>query len=135
MQSSFKSQPPSFIEEIQRDLRDTAMRAKHIIFMGYSLPLDDVAYRAFFAASRQRVNRPVHCTIVGREDDYPNWYGPSDLKNLNLPPVHAVNAAIDIFGEDNVRFFGGGVPGVFLDGGKVTDDRLENLLTWSATPR
>ena len=47
MQSSFKSPPPSFIEEIKRDLRATTMQATHIIFMGYSLPPDDVDYRAF----------------------------------------------------------------------------------------
>ena len=32
MQSSFKSPPPSFIEEIRRDLRAVAMKANHIIF-------------------------------------------------------------------------------------------------------
>jgi hypothetical protein len=33
MQSSFKGTPPSFIDEIQRDLRALVMRAEHIIFM------------------------------------------------------------------------------------------------------
>ena len=41
MQSSFKARPPSFIEEIQRDLQAMTMQANHIIFMGYSLPPDD----------------------------------------------------------------------------------------------
>jgi len=63
MQSSFKPQPPSFIEEIQRDLRATTMRADHIIFMGYSFPVDDVTYRAFFSARRQH-SKPVFCTVV-----------------------------------------------------------------------
>jgi hypothetical protein len=45
-----------------------------------------------------------------------------------------VNAAIDIFGDDNVRFYGGGVPNVFLDsGGRATDATLERLLTWLPT--
>ena len=48
MQSSFKPRLPSFLEEIQRELRATTMGAKHIILMGYSLPVDDVTYRAFF---------------------------------------------------------------------------------------
>ena len=76
MQSSFKSQPPSFIEEIQRDLRATTMQANHIIFMGYSLPQDDVTYRAFFSASCQRHKGPsdqqVRCTIIGKENE-PSW--------------------------------------------------------------
>jgi hypothetical protein len=135
MQSSLKSQPPSFIAEIQRDLRATAMRANHIIFMGYSLPPDDVTYRAFFSASRQRGNpqgdATVRCTVVGKEDDHPDWYGPTELKARTFPDGHAVKAAGDIFNPDNVRFYGGGIPDVFLDGGKATDARLERLLNWS----
>ncbi len=134
MQSSFKSQPPSFIEEIDRDLRATMMQAEHIILMGYSLPPDDVTYRAFFSARHQRGDNraPVRCTVVDKDDANPNWYGPTELKTRSFrgkdgknPPV---NAARDIFGEDNVRFYGGGVPNVFLDSeGTVTDATLEQL--------
>jgi len=56
MQSSFKPAPPSFIDEIQRDLRALVMRANHVILIGYSLPPDDVTYRSFFAARRQRTD-------------------------------------------------------------------------------
>jgi hypothetical protein len=140
MQSSFKSPPPSFIEEINRDLRATTMRANHIIFMGYSLPLDDVDYRAFFSASSQRGktqddHQHVRCTIVGRETSHPGWYGPSALKARieSFPQEHAVRAAIDIFGEKNVRFYGGGFPDVFLDGGTASGAKLEYLLNWPST--
>ena len=44
MQSNFKRPPPPFMEEIQRDLRVVVENAGHIIFMGYSLPPDDVGY-------------------------------------------------------------------------------------------
>lgn len=131
MQSSFKSQPPSFIEEIQRDLRATTMQATHIILMGYSLPLDDVTYRAFFSARCQRKNNPVRCTVVNLSPDNPDWYGPEELKTRKFQEDHPVKAAYDIFGEDNVRFYGGGIPNVFLDGGVVTDVALERLLNWS----
>lgn len=136
MQSSFKSQPPSFIEEIQRDLRAATMKADHIIFMGYSLPLDDVTYRAFFSARRQRKigtkDDPVRCTIVDKNDENPDWYGPNELKTRSsLPDV--VKAACDIFGDGNVRFYGGGIPNIFLDGGVVTKAALERLLDWSST--
>jgi hypothetical protein len=135
MQSSFKPRPPSFIEEIQRDLRTTTMQARHIIFMGYSLPQDDVTYRAFFSASRQRTRsrdeRPVQCTVVGLEPSSPHWCGPAESEKLR---VDTVKAAIDIFGGDNVRFFGGGVPNVFLDGDQVTEGALQKLLDWSSTP-
>ncbi len=130
MQSSFKSQPPSFIEEIQRDLRATTMQANHIIFMGYSLPLDDVTYRAFFSARCRREGDPVYCTVVGKCNENSDWYGPNELKiRSSLPDV--VKAACDIFGDGNVRFYGGGIPNVFLDGGVVTKAALERLLSWS----
>ena len=136
MQSSFKSQPPSFIEEIQRDLRAAAMQANHIIFMGYSLPPDDVSYRAFFSARCQRKKgageEPVRCTVVNRDERNSGWYGPAELKNRPLGG-DTVKAARDIFGDDNVRFYGGGIPSVFLDGGVATDDALERLLNWSST--
>ena len=46
-----------------------------------------------------------------------------------------VKAAKDIFGEDNIRFYGGGIPEVFLDaGGRGTADKVEQLLDWSSTP-
>lgn len=132
MQSSFKARPPSFIEEIQRDLRATTMQADHIIFMGYSLPPDDVSYRAFFCARRRRGNQSVKCTVVDFDPRYPDWVGPITLKSLirefkESSPVHA---ACDIFGGKNVRFYGGGIPNVFLDNRKVTTDKLEYLLTW-----
>jgi hypothetical protein len=134
MQSSFKSAPPSFIEEIQRELRATTMQAKHIIFMGYALPPDDVAYRALFSASRQRGKGAVRCTIVGLDRDNPDWYGPTELKTRAFLKEHTVKAAVDLFGEDNVRFYGGGIPNVFLDRGKATDAKVEQLLTWSPRP-
>ena len=138
MQSSFKSPPPSFIEEIQRDLRAATMQADHIIFMGYSLPLDDVTYRAFFSARCQRKkemkdDRPVRCTIVNKDKKNPDWYGPETLKTRSFKSDHVVKIAGDIFGKDNVRFYGGGIPEVFLDGGRATTIALERLLNWSST--
>jgi hypothetical protein len=135
MQSSFKSPPPSFIEEIQRDLRATTMRAKHIIFMGYSLPPDDVDYRALFAASCKRSHeerlKPVRCTIVGRDDEHDDWCRVTEDEAPRLRQHATVRAVIDLFGDENVRFYGRGVPDVFLDNGKATDAKLDKLLTWS----
>jgi hypothetical protein len=49
----------------------------------------------------------------------------------DFPEDLGVRAARDIFGEDNVRFYGGGVPNVFCDGDQVTEAALERLLNWS----
>ena len=138
MQSSFKDPPPPFLDEIKRDLRVAVQNANHIVLMGYSLPTDDVDYRAFFAARRHRdPNNPVRCSIVTLSEKHgPQWYGPSELPAM-LPhmekeksPRTTLEAAHDLFGIENVRFYGGGVPNVFLDGGRVTDSAVEKLLTW-----
>ncbi len=134
MQSSFKQPPPSFIDEIQRDLRALVMRADHVILMGYSLPPDDVIYRSFFAARRQRTDasHPVRCTVVGWQPSISGIIGPPNLGPGSFPEGTAVHSAREIFGADNVRFSGEGVPGAFCDAtGGVSDSRLEELFTWN----
>jgi hypothetical protein len=45
-----------------------------------------------------------------------------------------VNAAVDIFGDGNAGFYGGGVSDVFIDGGgTATEAMLERLMNWSST--
>ena len=148
MQSNFKSPPPPFLEEIKRDLRVAIQNADHIILMGYTLPPDDVDYRAFIAARRRRErehegqregDRPVKCSVVvGKEKEYGSqWHDSSAWRDM-LPSMEVENAprttleaARDLFGESNVRFYGGGIPDVFLSGGSgVMDAAVEKLLTW-----
>ena len=136
MQSNFKSLPP-FIEEIQRDLRVSVQDAHHIIFMGYSLPADDVDYRAFFATRRRRGPTPVRCSVVIGTKDERRWLGPSEwpekLSTMKhgCPPRSTLEAARDLFELENVRFYGGGIPAVFLNGqGQVTDFAVNQLLSW-----
>ena len=132
MQSSLKGRPPAFIEEIQRELRGVIKRAQHIVLMGYSLPEDDFVYRAFFAAHRSGPASKVRCTVVDKKDGCRDWFGPDQLnKKTDLHKSTAVSAARDLFGPKNVRFYGGGVPDVFLEGGTVQDSAVERLLVWS----
>ena len=129
MQSNFKARPPSFIEEIQREMRVIVKKAEHVVLLGYSLPPDDVEYRAFLAAQRQGNDR-VKCTIVDKQGDY-EWVWPAELgKNRDLQKCTAVGAAQDIFGRENVRFYGGGIPKVFCERGEVTDRAVERLFNW-----
>ena len=140
MQSNFKSPPPPFLEEIKRDLRVAVQNADHIILMGYSLPPDDVDYRAFIAARRQRkADRPVKCSVVVGKDHGSHWSPASEwvpkLPNMvpSEPPRTTLETARDLFGKENVRFYGGGIPNVFLEGGTVTDAAVERLLDWEST--
>ena len=142
MQSNFKGPPPPFVEEIRRDLRTLVQHAEHIVLMGYSLPPDDVEYRAFFAARRRRDpdNPPAKCSIVSLDAKNPDngrWLGPSEwpgrlcgMKKAE-PPGSTLEAARDLFGEENVRFYGGGVPEVFMEGGRVNDAAVKRLLEWN----
>ena len=140
MQSSFKSPPPPFLEEIKRNLRVAVQNAHHIVLMGYTLPQDDVDYRAFLAARRRHAddsNDAVKCSVVvGRKRRLSQWLGPKEWPRVvrrwktTEPPRSTLIAACDLFGAKNVRFYGGGIPNVFLDGGSVTDAAVERLLTW-----
>ena len=132
MQTSFKGELPPFLEEIQRELRVVIQEADHIVLMGYSLPLDDVTYRAFLASRiRKDAKRPVRCSVVGQHPSYERrWVYPDELDPFHdLPDV--VSRAQQLFGASNVRYFGGGIPDVFLAGdAKVTEQAVERLLTW-----
>ena len=131
MQSNFKGAPPPFLAEIERELRVLVQRASHVVFMGYSLPPDDVDYRAFFAARRRRAGaggskEQVRCSVVVGTSGARRWLGPSELPSCE----ETVKAAGDVFGRDNVRYYGGGIPDVFMDGDKVTDAAVDRLLKW-----
>ena len=134
MQTSFKTPPPPFLEEIQREMRVVVQEADHIVLMGYSLPLDDVTYRAFLAARiRKHEDRQVRCSVVDKQDGYESrWLYPEDLQTMSgLPEV--VLAARELFRPNNVRYFGAGIPEVFLGGGAtVTADSVDRLLRWES---
>ena len=134
MQSNFKGTPPPFIQEIQNDLRVAVEAAEHIILFGYSLPPDDVIYRAFFAARKKRREK-VRCSVVGvGYDDV--WHYSDEIDGLlkemkqNESPATTLQAARDLFGRDNVRFYGGGIPNVFYDGGLVSKEKFHQLINW-----
>ena len=139
MQSNFKGAPPPFIEEIQRDLRAVVQEADHIVFMGYSLPPDDVAYRAFFAARRSRGSERPKCSVVAVGGER-RWLGPSELRDLSAAGIgederRTLKAAQELFDKEHVRFYGGGIPTVFLDGERVTDSAVDRLLNWNDAER
>lgn len=138
MQTNFKTTPPPFLEEIQREMRVVVQGANHVVLMGYSLPPDDVTYRAFLAARiRKRTGAgedeegQVRCSVVGKEDGYESrWLYPEELDTKGDLP-DAVKHAQAVFKPENVRFYGSGIPDVFLDGGAgVSADAVERLITW-----
>ena len=132
VQTNLKSPPPPFIEEIQREMRVVLQKATHIVLMGYSLPPDDFTYRAFLAARTRRAHDlDVRCSVVDKRPGFTRrWLYPDELDSRgDLPRV--VRSAQALFGTKNVRFYGAGIPDVFLDdGGNVTESSVERLLVW-----
>lgn len=135
MQSNFKKTPPPFIQEIQNDLRVAVEAAEHIILFGYSLPPDDVTYRAFFAARKKR-GETVRCSVVAGTEYGDIWYEATEVDALlkgmkqNESPATTIQAARDLFGKDNVRFYGGGIPNIFCDGNKANKEKFYQLINW-----
>ena len=138
MQSSFKAAPPPFLEEIQREMRVVVQEANHIVLAGYSLPPDDVTYRAFFAARIRKDSGndedrtgPVRCSVIDKQEGCESrWLYPDELEGRRDLP-DAVRHARDVFGARNVRFFDAGIPDVFVDGAaSVSSDAVERLLNW-----
>jgi hypothetical protein len=138
MQSNFKGTPPPFIQEIQNDLRVAVEAAEHIILFGYSLPPDDFTYRAFFAARKSR-GKKVLCSVVVGKGYGDMWLEPDGIdrlleemkqKNPYKPPATTLQAARDIFGKDNVRFYGGGIPNVFCEADLVSKEKFHQLINW-----
>lgn len=83
IQSAFKGRNASFIEEIQRDMRIAFEKANHIIFMGYSLPSDDISYRSMLASRCQHKNGKedkleVSIVLDDAEADF-KWYEDEEL--------------------------------------------------------
>ncbi len=70
---------------------------------------------------------------MDKRDGYESrWLYPEDFQIMSsLPEV--VLAARELFRPDNVRYFGAGIPEVFLGGGAtVTADSVDRLLRWES---
>lgn len=125
MQTSFKGNNPSFMEEIERDMRISLEGAKHVVLMGYSLPSDDVVYRSILSSKNNRKDHKLFCSAVGLSKIPTNgWLVGDQIKEyekklkLEYPDdlfLNTIKSVLEIFGEDRVRICSDGVPNVFLD--------------------
>lgn len=125
MQTQLKSSPPSFIKEATDEALAEISGAKHIVLLGYSMPLDDAIWGSLLSVmTRRRKGENVYCTVVdyirGWKDGEKWLYG-DRLDNLTDETKResfssAVQNAITVFGKNNVRAYVGGVPEVFGEG-------------------
>lgn len=137
MQTQLKSAAPSFIKEMTDYALAEIAGAKHIVLLGYSLPLDDAIWGSLFTTMTRRAKNkpPVYCSVVlyakGVED---KWLYGNELKKFiderseytsMSEDVRGLKNAIAVFGEANVRAYMAGIPKVF---GKGTEKDVLNLM-------
>lgn len=134
MQTMYKSKPTSFLEEIQRDVKISINKARHIVLLGYSFPKDDTIWQHAFSEgvkSRNSANAAFCSVVVGTKGEKQWLYGEELQKYISAHKkdgdgfgVDAIENAIAIFGKDNVRAFTGGIPQVF---GNCTESDAREL--------
>lgn len=135
MQTNFKGSHPPYIEEIQRDMKVAIEKANHVILFGYSFPDDDFIYRSIFAARRQMGESPLKCSIVNYDPNAEDrWMYKDDMEKFKgkykgeLSNLYS--RVVNLFGEDNIRVYGQGIPNVFLRDDKVDGQKIQELLNW-----
>ena len=138
MQTMYKSTPTSFLEEVQRNVRVSLEKARHIVLLGYQLPPDDVVWQQTFAEavrSRLKSDNKAYCTVVVGYKGRAEWLYKDELEkyvednrkedNAEAYGVSAIENAWAIFEKENVRAWTGGIPQVF---GNATEEDVKELL-------
>lgn len=128
MQTQLKNLPPSFIKETTDEALAGIAGAKHIVLLGYSMPIDDAIWGSLFTAmSRRKEGEKLYCSVAATYDkDGPDgWLYGSKLDDYielhkhnrdKYENVRAIENAVAVFGKENVRAYVRGIPGVFGDG-------------------
>ena len=137
MQTQLKQQPPSFIREAADEALADITHAKHIVLLGYSMPLDDAIWGSLLSMmSRRKNGERLYCSVVATYDETgpKGWLYGKDLEDYlnskrklveDKEKVRAINNAITVFGKENVRAYVQGIPNVFGEG---TEEDVRDLL-------
>lgn len=137
MQTQLKQKPPSFIREATDEALSDITHAKHIVLLGYSMPLDDAIWGSLLSMmSRRKDGECLYCSVVSTYDpDGPDgWLYGKGLEDYlaakgelveDKEKVRAISNAITVFGKENVRAYVQGIPNVFGEG---TESDVVDLL-------
>lgn len=109
LQTNYKIKAP-YIEEIQRSMRIAINNAETLIFVGYSLPPDDMEYRSIFRIGNTN-NKKVYLVLY-YENSPNDFLSVSDAKNIcrNSEVENTIQRYCNIFNEDNIRVNLAGFP-------------------------
>lgn len=135
MQTMYKSTPTSFLEEIQRNVKVSLEKSRHIVLLGYRLPPDDTIWQHAFAEgvrSRLETENAAFCTVVVGHKGEERWIYSEQLDSYineykdkgDGYGIDAIENAIAIFGKEKVRAWTGGIPHVF---GNCTEKNVKDL--------
>ena len=139
IQTAFKGANPSFIEEIQRDMKISIEKAEHIILMGYSLPSDDIGYRSILASRCQKYikDNPLKVSIVLFDSEAEDkWYEGETLEhylkeNSDVEAAKSIKGIKEVLGREiKIRVYLKGIPAVFLTGESVSKEKVLDLVYW-----
>lgn len=132
MQTSFKGNHSSYLEEMQRDMTVAVEKAEHIILFGYSLPKDDVIYNSMLAAKH---NRDKKITIIGsgKRNLAPWIIGKTKIECTfdESDAVYQTYISVKhLFDEENIRIYTGRIPDVFTDGQSFSAEKANAIFEW-----
>lgn len=147
MQTMYKSTPTSFLEEVQRNVRVSLSKARHIVLLGYSLPTDDTVWQQAFSEavrSRKDTDEAPYCSVVVGYKGEKHWLYETELDEYIKQHIdsddgsygtNAINNARAVFGRKRVRAYTGGIPDVFGNCGEkdVKDLFYPEFVEWSGT--
>ncbi|OBR90286.1 hypothetical protein CLRAG_34640 [Clostridium ragsdalei P11] len=136
IQSLSKKKNIPALEELKTEMGLLIKNAKHIIFAGYSLPIDDIMVKTFFMSSISGNDKEkLKCTVINYDDKYKgtDWLKGEKIdeyirKSKNNSVVECIKNVCDIFPKENVRVYLKGIPDVFMKNGKCSKEKVINLL-------
>ncbi len=103
----------SYIEEIQRDMRLQIRQSKKLIFIGYSLPSDDVEYQSIFAAESDKDHPKKVFLVLFKKGAENRWLSVKEaLASLNKEDdtFKSIERYAKLFGKQNVQVNLAGFP-------------------------
>ncbi len=112
MQTIMKGNYHPSLKMIQAEINSYLMHSNHIIFMGYSLPKDDLVWKSILLARKSRGEKLKISVIVGYQG-VKKWQYAKRLDQLNEVGNDQYKTFFDIFDGCEMRFFTGGIPAVF----------------------
>ena len=130
-----RSIPP--LEEIKTEMGLLMKNAKHIVFAGYSLPIDDIMVKTFFMSSISGNDKSkLKCTVINYDEEFKKekkWLYGDDInryikESKNKSVVECIENVCDIFNIQNVRVSLKGIPNIFMESGGCTRENIIDLL-------